>query len=198
MSFLRRRKFEEQSLLELQSGPLTKELSNFSMHGILSNWKACMVCGLTKERRSTFWSPPSMGMLKFNVDGAARGKPGPAGIGGVLCDDKGVILCLFSKSVGVRDSNEAEVLAILEALRILSSSFQGCLIVESDSSNGISWVARSMVKPWKFQIFLNGIKGLASSLSVVFSHVIRSANGLVDSLAKQGVQRSSPWEVILV
>ena len=40
----------------------------------------------------------------------------------------------------MRDSNEAEVLAILEALKIFSRSFKGRLIVESDSSNGISWV----------------------------------------------------------
>ena len=30
----------------------------------------------------------SIGILKFNVDGAARGKPGPASIGGVLHNDK--------------------------------------------------------------------------------------------------------------
>lgn len=41
-----------------------------------------------------------------------------------LLDDKGVVLCLFSKGVAVGDSNEAEVLAIMEALRIFSRSFQ--------------------------------------------------------------------------
>ena len=76
-----------------------------------------------------------MGMLKFNVDG---GKLGPVGIGGVLRDNNGVIICMFSKSVRVRSSNEAEVLAILEAQRIFSRSFQDHLIMESDSSNGIS------------------------------------------------------------
>lgn len=43
------------------------------------------------------------------------------------------ILFMFSKSVGVKESNEAEVMAILEALRLFSSSFQAKLIVESDS-----------------------------------------------------------------
>lgn len=42
---------------------------------------------------------------------------------------------MFSISIGVWDSNEAEVMAILEALRIFSRSFKGSLIVESDSSN---------------------------------------------------------------
>ena len=46
------------------------------MDDSLSNWESCMVCGLTKERRLTFWSPPLIGMLKFNVDGPTRGKPG--------------------------------------------------------------------------------------------------------------------------
>lgn len=49
-------------------------------------------------------------------------------------------MCLFSKGVGVRDSNETEVLAILEALRIFSESFQGSMIVDNDSFNTISWV----------------------------------------------------------
>lgn len=80
-------------------------------------------------------------MLKFNVDGATRGKPSSAGIGGVLRDDRGAILCLFSKGVRIRYSNKAKVLAILEALRIFSQSFHRSLIAESDSSNAITWVS---------------------------------------------------------
>ena len=41
---------------------------------------------------------------------------------------------MFSKDVGVRDSNEVEVLAILEALWIISACFQVTLLVESDLS----------------------------------------------------------------
>ena len=33
------------------------------------------------------------------------------------------VFLMFSKRVGIRDSNEEEVLAILEALRIVSRSF---------------------------------------------------------------------------
>lgn len=38
-------------------------------------------------------------------------------------------------------------LATLEALRIFSSSFQGKLLVESDSTKAISWVSSSFPKP---------------------------------------------------
>ena len=52
------------------------------------------------------------------------------------------MLFMFSKNVGIKESNEAEVLAILEALRIFSSTFKESLIVESDSSNAIRWVSK--------------------------------------------------------
>lgn len=49
---------------------------------------------------------------------------------------------MFSKHVGVRDSNEAEGLAILEALHVYSATFLEELIVESDSLNTVSWVIK--------------------------------------------------------
>lgn len=50
---------------------------------------------------------------------ATRGKSGLAVIGGVLRNDKGVVLCMFSKGLGIRDSNDADVFAILEAWQFL-------------------------------------------------------------------------------
>ncbi|KAA3463588.1 reverse transcriptase [Gossypium australe] len=57
----------------------------------------------------TKWFAPPMGVLKFNVDRAAHWKPGPAGCNGVLCDQTGEILALFSGLLGSLDSNEAEL-----------------------------------------------------------------------------------------
>lgn len=45
-----------------------------------------MFCGPSKVRKLVSWCPPPDDFLKFFVDGAARGKPGSAGIGGVLCN----------------------------------------------------------------------------------------------------------------
>ena len=95
---------------------IRKEFSNFSLNDIIYNWEACMVCSVPRIMKVEVWCPPARGLLKFNVDGAARGKPGPAGVGGVLRDHKGDVLLMFSKNVGIKESNETEVLAILEAL----------------------------------------------------------------------------------
>lgn len=60
---------------------------------------------------------------------------------------------MFSESIGIKDSNEAEVLAILEALEIFSRLFQGSLIVESDSYNAISLVTSDKDEPWKLHYY---------------------------------------------
>ena len=128
-----------------------KKFSNLNMNDLLSNWGACMVCCPLKERRSVFWSPPPNGVLKFNVDGASRGKPGPTGIGGVLRNNKGEVLLMFSKH-GVCDSNEAEVLAVLEGIRLFSRRYGGPVVVESDSSNVVAWVSKPKANPWKWLV----------------------------------------------
>ena len=70
---------------------------------------------------------------------------------------------MFSKHVGIKDSNEAEVLAILEAFRIYHTSCHHYLIVESDSANAISWV-KSLTGPWKMQFLFNKISHLISDM----------------------------------
>lgn len=62
------------------------------------------------------WSLPPHGVLKFNVEGVARGKSWATGIEG-----------FFEM---IKESNEANVLVIPEAMRIFNGSFQGRLIVE--------------------------------------------------------------------
>lgn len=57
------------------------------------------------------------------MDGASKGKPGLVGIRGVLKNHKGEVIYLFFKHVGIKDSNEADVMAILEALHISHTYF---------------------------------------------------------------------------
>lgn len=134
------------------------------------------------------WDPPFLGALKFNVDREARRKPGPAGIGAVLHNGDGMVLVMFSKHVGRMESNEAEVLAILEALQMfVSASFQERFIAESNSLNAISWVSSRAKTPWRFHLYFNNIKYLSSLIRVSLQHVGRMGNRFADSLAKQGV-----------
>lgn len=47
------------------------------------------------------WSQPLHDLLNLNADGAAGGESEPIGIGRVLRNDMGDILCMLSKSVSV-------------------------------------------------------------------------------------------------
>lgn len=131
-----------------------------------------------------------------NIEGggsrwAARGKPGPAGVGAVLCNSHGVVLVIFSKHVGILEYTGAKVVANLEELRIFLSSFVHKLVIESGCSiNTISWVSSSSNVPWRFQFYLNEIKVLVSSIQVEFQHVGSLTNNFADCLAKQGVDGS--------
>lgn len=98
---------------------------------------------------------------------------------------------MFSKHVRCMELNEVEVVAILEFLWIfVSLSLQVCLIVESDSYS-ISWVSSLAKFPWRFQFYFTEITSLSSLFGVKFQNMRWSANGFADSLAKQGVGRSS-------
>lgn len=78
----------------------------------------------------------------------------------------------------------------MEALRAYSLFFKGRLIVESDTANAICWVFKTDEAPWKFHFLLQEIKAFSSD-EVSFTHVFRKANFMADSLAKQGVDRTT-------
>ncbi|KAK2657188.1 hypothetical protein Ddye_010240 [Dipteronia dyeriana] len=75
-----------------------------------------------KRVRIEDWIPPLVDISKFNVDGSVKGKSGPSGIGGVLRDLNGKVLCLFSYYMGILDSNTAELWAIKRAVELIYSN----------------------------------------------------------------------------
>lgn len=62
----------------------------------------------------------------------------------------GEVLALFSKAIGCMESNEAEVVSIVEMRHILVVSFRAMLIVESNSKNAISWESSLVLPSWGF------------------------------------------------
>lgn len=66
-------------------------------------------------------------------DGGARGNPGPAAIGVVLCDAKDHILLEASHLIGETTNNRAEYLALLFALELSKTRKAKNLICHADS-----------------------------------------------------------------
>lgn len=98
---------------------IRKEFSNLKSDNILHNSEAGLKCGPFQERklRVVASSPKGpKGLLNFSVDEAGRGKPSLVSIGGVFCKSKGKVPFMLSKNEAVKDSNKAQMIAILEVL----------------------------------------------------------------------------------
>jgi ribonuclease HI len=138
-------------------------------------------------RTGVMWSPPMTNRFKWNVDGSSIRKPGPSGIGGVLRNHHGILLGIFSLSVGILDSNIAELRAVIKAIELSASNcflHHKHIIIESDSANVISWMNK----------LFSSAKRLASCFdSITYTHSYRESNHMADHLAKQGVHRISDF-----
>ena len=147
----------------------------------------------SKVPRPVGWDPPPANVLMFNVDGSARGSPAAAGIGGVLRDSNGKVLCSFSTFVGCMDSNSAEIYAIHRACMLLASAthLPICNVtIVSDSKSVVSWCngkdfGNIMLVDLVYDIrsFLHSWDGL----SIKFMY--RGLNSFTDGLAKLGSSR---------
>ncbi|KAK3223312.1 hypothetical protein Dsin_010337 [Dipteronia sinensis] len=135
---------------------------------------------------------PTVGVLKFNVDGSSRGNPGPAGIGGVLRKHDGAMLGIFSSFIGCHHSSFAEIAAILKACQLCE--LVNCppnhnIIIESDSKSAVSWMnGEGGVRNVKLLEAIMDIKDILARLApkVLVQFVPRRANVSADFLAKQG------------
>ncbi|KAK2637440.1 hypothetical protein Ddye_032232 [Dipteronia dyeriana] len=82
----------------------------------------CMDAPKVKAARCSSWLPPADMDLYFNVDGSIYVSTRDAGIGRVLRDSRGKVLCLFSFFMGIMDSDSAEVYDIHRACQLLASN----------------------------------------------------------------------------
>ncbi|PWA41098.1 hypothetical protein CTI12_AA559960 [Artemisia annua] len=174
---------------------------SYSLLDFFVNIFSISVCfgDVCKVKRPSQWCPPEDGSLKFNVDGSAKGKPGLAGIGGLLRNSEGVVVALFSMPVGIMDSNVAEVLAIKEASKMLNKKVEFNsvkIVIESDSLNAVSWTHTPIKRPWRFLPYFQEVDIFLSSCSShSIVHVHRECNSDADKLAKDGVHRTSPLTI---
>ena len=147
------------------------------------------------SKRCSVWEPPPLDFLKFNVDGSAKGKPGAGGIGGVLRDNNAVVKIVFSKSIGIADSNMVELLAVREALKVFVASRWASshkLIIESVSSNVVNWMLNPSESPWVMKRFVAQMEYLKQQLlGCDFVFTPREGNNMADALAKSGVARQN-------
>ncbi|XP_077246117.1 uncharacterized protein LOC143885984 [Tasmannia lanceolata] len=93
----------------------------------------------------------------------------------------------FSGSIGIYDANEVEARALLFGLKWFLRNNLGPIIIEGDSSNAIAWASGRSAGPWKLQSVLDESRDIIREINARLVHRQRSANGMADILAKEGV-----------
>jgi ribonuclease HI len=138
--------------------------------------------------------------MKISVftDGGSRGNPGVSGFGVVVYDDKKNILDQISKFIGIKTNNEAEYMALIEALYWIQShqpeSNISYIDFYSDSQllvrqiQGIYKVKAVNIKP----LYQSAVSLLQKiNLPYSFHDILRDSNKLADYLANQAMDQKN-------
>ena len=132
-----------------------------------------------------------MDLWTAHVDGAARGNPGPAGIGVVITDADGNIVKEVGEPLGRTTNNVAEYSAMIRALEEARSLGCECIHVYTDSElmahqiNGKYAVKAGHLIP----LFQRARMLMAQFDRATVSHVRRELNRRADALSNIGADR---------
>jgi ribonuclease HI len=134
--------------------------------------------------------PPNRGRaLIVSTDGAARGNPGPAGIGVAIEDAAGRVVAEVGEGIGVATNNVAEYQAALRGLQLARQLGGTSVLLRSDSKLLIEQLSgRFRVKnPTLIRLHGEIRRLLPAFENVSFEHIPRELNRRADRLANVGV-----------
>ena len=130
-------------------------------------------------------------MYSLYFDGASRGNPGPASLGGVIYDSEKEEKINYKKAIGVATNNYAEYQALLAGIKICIKYGIKEVAVYGDSKLVIeqvkgNWkVKNETLKP----MYLEIKKCITPEFfkKITFSHVRRNLNKRADELANMAL-----------
>jgi ribonuclease HI len=130
-----------------------------------------------------------MSRVTVNVDGGARGNPGPAAIGVVLRDEDGRVLEELGETIGEATNNVAEYKALLRGIELASDHGATELELIGDSELIVRQVeGRYKVKNAGMKELHSEVKrALGNFGSWSIRHVRRAENADADRLVNQAL-----------
>lgn len=130
-----------------------------------------------------------MRRLVIYADGAARGNPGPAGIGVVIEDGRGRVLKEVSQFVGQKTNNQAEYMAVIQGLEEAAEYQADAVLIRLDSTlvvrqlKGEYNIESPLLKP-----LMSQVQELLARYRVAgIEHIEREYNRAADRLANRAI-----------
>lgn len=134
--------------------------------------------------------------VSIYTDGGSRGNPGPSGFGVVIYDQNNQIVDQISKFVGTKTNNEAEYLALNEAISWLKTNQEPLSITSVDFYSDSQLLVRQMQGRYKVKApTILPLYRLATSLlfetklKYQFHEILRDLNSAADALANEAMDR---------
>ena len=136
-------------------------------------------------------SPPSFAkeIITVEIDGAARGNPGPAAYGVVFRRQDGRVIERLARAIGEATNNVAEYRGLLAALEFAAKKKFCCLRVYSDSELMVRQIQGTYkVKSAALKPYYERAKALIQKLErFEIRHVPRERNREADRLANRAL-----------
>jgi ribonuclease HI len=128
-------------------------------------------------------------LLIVSCDGAARGNPGPAGIGVQITDADGRVLAELAEGLGETTNNVAEYTAAIRGLERAAELGASRVVLRSDSKLLIEQLGGNYrVRAAHLQDLHRAVLDLGVAFQeLTFEHVPRERNREADRLANAGV-----------
>ena len=133
-----------------------------------------------------------MGKLTVNVDGGARGNPGPAAIGVVVRNDDGAVVEQVGETIGEATNNVAEYRALLRGIELASAHGADEVELIGDSELIVRQIeGRYKVKHADMkELHAKAKKMLAGFDSWSIRHVKRAQNSDADKLVNEALDNA--------
>lgn len=130
---------------------------------------------------------------RANIDGAARGNPGPASYGVVIRDGSGELVAKLKKYIGRMTNNVAEYYGLIAALDYAETHGIRFLRIESDSELLVKQMqGQYKVKSDDLRPLFERAKKMSQAFeSFRIDHVYREQNREADALANEALDETS-------
>ena len=131
--------------------------------------------------------------LVVNVDGGARGNPGPAAIGVVVSDPDGTVIDEVAERIGVATNNVAEYRAVLKGIERAQALGAGEIELIGDSE----LVARQLTGAYKVKhpsmkpLHAQALAALSGFTSWRIRTVPRAQNARADALVNEALDAAA-------
>jgi probable phosphoglycerate mutase len=132
-------------------------------------------------------------VIVANVDGGARGNPGPAGYGAIIRDEHGDVLAEIYAGIGINTNNVAEYRGLIAALEWAVANGHRRLHIKSDSQLIVQqMLGNYRVKHEGLIPLYQTARRLAAEVGhVTFEHVRREQNTEADRLSNLGMDSNA-------